>query len=194
MPGWGVVVLHHPDDIHQVLVARGDRYTKGFPVQRAQSPFGKGLIVSDGPLWQRQRRLENALQALAAHFDLIAQRPIQIPLAIPTPANRRFTAALGVLDAQIDALLARPGELLAKLVAARDEAADLAAAAADPLNKLPRALAAVSEAARLYPPIQLIAREAIAPDEVRGYTLAPGTLVLISPGSRSAIRVGGISR
>lgn len=291
MPGFPVVVLHHPFEIQQVLVANQDRYTKGFPKQRAQSPFGKGLIVSDGPLWARQRRLvapaltraairphgpqiaataarwaetladgtardafgamealtrrlfvealggqvarprlEAALGELARHFDALVQRPVPIPLAVPTPGNLRFRATLRTLDAEIDALLEAPGELLGRLVAARDEggapmppaqlrdelkslflagnettallltyalallarepeaweaiaaeARDLEAAAAEPMAKLPRALAAISEAARLYPPIHVIAREAIAPDEIRGFPIDPGTLVLISP-------------
>jgi steroid delta-isomerase-like uncharacterized protein len=41
--------------------------------------------------------------------------------------------------------------------------------------------AVVSEALRLYPPVWLISRSALAPDTIEGFPVAPGTLVSMSP-------------
>lgn len=51
----------------------------------------------------------------------------------------------------------------------------------DDLENWPRLKRALLEALRLYPPIPLLVREAIAPDEIMGEPIAPGDLVWISP-------------
>lgn len=48
------------------------------------------------------------------------------------------------------------------------------------LARLPFARAVFDEALRLYPPAWVITRKAAEPDEVGGYPIVPGTLVLIS--------------
>ena len=50
----------------------------------------------------------------------------------------------------------------------------------DDLRRLPFTRAVFDEALRLYPPAWVITRTAAEPDEVGGYPLSPGTLVLIS--------------
>lgn len=55
--GMETYLLGHPEDIEQVLLTRGKQYVKGFRKERAESPFGQGLLLSDGAVWQRQRRL-----------------------------------------------------------------------------------------------------------------------------------------
>ena len=49
------------------------------------------------------------------------------------------------------------------------------------LQKWPRLRAVLLESMRLYPPAPLFTRMAMGEDEVAGYKVAPGTLVMISP-------------
>jgi cytochrome P450 len=51
------VVLSHPDHIYQVLVENFQNYAKGRDIERVAMLMGKGLFVSDGELWRKQRRL-----------------------------------------------------------------------------------------------------------------------------------------
>jgi cytochrome P450 len=52
---------------------------------------------------------------------------------------------------------------------------------ADDLPDLGYTRAVVAESLRLFPPVYAIAREAVAPLEVGGFTIRPGTLILVSP-------------
>ncbi len=49
------------------------------------------------------------------------------------------------------------------------------------LERLPFTAAVFSEALRLYPPAWLITRNAIGEDELNGYKISPGSLMVISP-------------
>lgn len=51
----------------------------------------------------------------------------------------------------------------------------------DPCASLRLSRAVVEEALRLYPPIAAISRVAIAPDEIAGERVEPGTMVIVSP-------------
>lgn len=51
------LVLHEPDAIRRVLLANRNNYVKGAGLERVRLLLGNGLIVSDGALWARQRRL-----------------------------------------------------------------------------------------------------------------------------------------
>jgi cytochrome P450 len=46
-----------PDDVHRVLVANNRNYEKGVGYRKLKLALGGGLFVSEGELWQRQRRL-----------------------------------------------------------------------------------------------------------------------------------------
>ena len=61
-----------------------------------------------------------------------------------------------------------------------DSPADRARTFAD-LERWPRLRATLLEALRLYPPVSLLLREAVEPDEVLGETVRAGTLVVIAP-------------
>lgn len=53
-----IVILNHPDDVHQVLVADAAKYAKPQLTKRVLGRFlGNGLLISDGDFWRRQRRL-----------------------------------------------------------------------------------------------------------------------------------------
>lgn len=55
-PGDGLVI-HDPDDIRRVLLTNRGNYVKGAGLERVRVLLGNGLIVSDGDLWARQRRM-----------------------------------------------------------------------------------------------------------------------------------------
>ena len=48
-------VVHHPDDVKRVLVSNHRNYTKGLGLDRVKILLGKGLMTSEGELWNRQR-------------------------------------------------------------------------------------------------------------------------------------------
>lgn len=51
------LVIHDPDDIRRVLLTNRGNYVKGAGLERVRVLLGNGLIVSDGDLWARQRRM-----------------------------------------------------------------------------------------------------------------------------------------
>ncbi len=51
------LVLHDPDHLRHVLLANRANYVKGVGIDRVRVLLGNGLIVSDGELWARQRKL-----------------------------------------------------------------------------------------------------------------------------------------
>jgi cytochrome P450 len=52
-----IAVVGHPDLVEEVLVTRNHDYRKGQSTRRLGSLLGKGLLLSEGDLWLRQRRL-----------------------------------------------------------------------------------------------------------------------------------------
>jgi cytochrome P450 len=68
--------VFHPEGVKAVLARSRERYSKGnrFYEQIAQA-FGRGLLTSEGELWQRQRRLIQPLftrKQIAAYAELMA--------------------------------------------------------------------------------------------------------------------------
>lgn len=51
------LVINDPDDIRRVLLTNRANYVKGAGLDRVRMLLGNGLIVSDGELWARQRRM-----------------------------------------------------------------------------------------------------------------------------------------
>jgi cytochrome P450 len=51
------LLIQDPDDIRRVLLTNRTNYVKGAGLERVRVLLGNGLIVSDGELWARQRRL-----------------------------------------------------------------------------------------------------------------------------------------
>jgi cytochrome P450 len=53
-----VMVVNHPDYVHDVLVTHADHYYKTASIKQILAPVvGNGLFTSDGDFWKRQRRL-----------------------------------------------------------------------------------------------------------------------------------------
>src|SRR5271154_279421 len=62
-----IYVLSHPQHVRHVLVDKQQNYTKGLGIERVGILLGSGIMVSEGDLWRRQRKL---LQP-AFHRDMI---------------------------------------------------------------------------------------------------------------------------
>jgi cytochrome P450 len=68
--------LTHPRDIEHVLQTNAQNYTKGRNYKKFIPSTGNGLLVSDGDLWRRQRRLAQPAfhrQRLAAFAETMAR-------------------------------------------------------------------------------------------------------------------------
>ncbi len=188
-----VHAVFHPDGVRRVLVDNVANYGKGPLYALARPMLGQGLLLSEGALWRRQRRLAQPTfhaprlagmapwivaeaEKLAARWQLAAaagrpvevaadllglslaaisglifggltgdaaaiaddlpgvirhiERSMSLPLPLlgrlPTPANRRFRAAVAHIDGAIARMISgrrdAPGDdLLARLLAARDD-------------------------------------------------------------------------
>ena len=56
-----VYLLKDPEHVHQILVPRQASYPKSPLYRKLARAFGNGLLLSEGPLWQRQRQLMTPL-------------------------------------------------------------------------------------------------------------------------------------
>jgi cytochrome P450 len=68
--------ITHPRDIEHVIQNNAHNYTKGRNYKKFVASTGNGLIVSDGDLWRRQRRLAQPAfhrQRLAAFAEVMAR-------------------------------------------------------------------------------------------------------------------------
>lgn len=52
-----LVLVSHPDLVHEVLVAKDSSFVKGRILDQARDVFGQGLLTSEGEFHRRQRRL-----------------------------------------------------------------------------------------------------------------------------------------
>ena len=64
-----IYVLSHPEHVKHVLVNNHQNYTKGIGIERVGILLGNGIMVSEGELWRRQRRMVQP----AFHRDVIAR-------------------------------------------------------------------------------------------------------------------------
>ena len=75
------VVVNGPEDIRRVLLVNRENYVKGPGLERVRMLLGNGLIVSEGDLWARQRRM---------------MQP-----AFSSSVNRRFLPMIGGINAAL---------------------------------------------------------------------------------------------
>lgn len=74
------LLLNHPADVKQVLVAHQGRYHKGVDLQLAASVFGRGLLTSEGELHLLQRRLMQPAfhrDALRSYGEVMVARSLE---------------------------------------------------------------------------------------------------------------------
>jgi len=57
LTGTDIYVFNHPDHVRHVLVDHHQNYTKGIGIERVGILLGNGIMVSEGNLWRRQRKL-----------------------------------------------------------------------------------------------------------------------------------------
>jgi cytochrome P450 len=58
--GRDVYVFRHPAHLHEILIAQADKFAKpseGVTARQLRRLLGEGLLVSNGALWRKQRRL-----------------------------------------------------------------------------------------------------------------------------------------
>ncbi len=56
--GRNIFILNRPEDVQRVMVTNASNYKKSLANRQALKPIlGKGLFVSEGKLWERQRKL-----------------------------------------------------------------------------------------------------------------------------------------
>ena len=298
-------VIVRPEHVQHVLVKNASNYHKGISHDKLRVALGNGLVTSEGPLWQRQRRLmaptytprsvtryaeimvsaademlvrwqgrqepmavnremlkvtmsvisrsmfnvdisENFAEAgdsLAYILEFASSRTMSLidpPMFIPTRTNQRLKHALNIIDSFLYDIITRrrqapPGDdLLYLLMEARDEetgevmnikqlrdevlitffaghetTAQLLSWTWFMLSQHPEVEArlhaeldevlggrkptvedvqrlvytrqVIDETLRLYSPVAVTARDVVGQDEIDGYTIPAGSMVMIAP-------------
>ncbi|MDP9360377.1 MAG: cytochrome P450 [Acidobacteriota bacterium] len=75
--GHVLVLLNHPDLIHEMVVARHRSFRKNHVLQRVKAVLGEGLFTSDGDLHRVQRRLSQPAfhrERIAAYAEVMVAR------------------------------------------------------------------------------------------------------------------------
>lgn len=256
-------LVSEPALIRRVLQENAKNYAKGISYESLRLLLGQGLLVSEGELWKKQRRLaqpafhrdrlelKSELIAACARemiarwtgridlvsefmrfaFDVVGRalmgadiegemreveavladavdfivRHMESPVKFVLP-KRRFRECAARLRAVVDRVVARhrePGTLLAALLEAgmdgaqlRDEVLTFLLAGHETTGDAlcwtwwllsknpdvdPRHPHVVDEAMRLYPPAWSFTRTALARDELGGYAIPKGAIVVLSP-------------
>ena len=85
--------LTHPDQIHEVLVHKARKFRKPKRLKQVFGRFeGNGLVLSEGELWARQRRLvQPAFQpsVLASHAEIVVAATAATIVVVRADRTRR---------------------------------------------------------------------------------------------------------
>lgn len=81
-----VVLLNHPDLIHDVLVTHNRNFIKGFTLQQAKRVLGDGLLTSEGDVHLSRRRL---MQPVFHRQEISSFAPVMINYAARTAGRWR---------------------------------------------------------------------------------------------------------
>jgi cytochrome P450 len=74
-------LLTHPDDIEDVLVKNSSNFVKSRNYHALKPILGKGLLISEGAFWQKQRKLVQPSfrhESIAAYADVMADSARQM--------------------------------------------------------------------------------------------------------------------
>ncbi len=74
------ILMSHPDDIRDVLVAKAEHFTKSPALRQAKVMLGEGLLTSEGDFHRRQRRLSQPAfhpQRVATYAAAMVKRAAQ---------------------------------------------------------------------------------------------------------------------
>src|SRR5262245_14484535 len=69
------LLIYHPDAVEEVLITRARDYVKSAGLRMLRTLLGDGLLLSEGDLWLRQRRLVQPAfhrQRIAAYGEIMA--------------------------------------------------------------------------------------------------------------------------
>jgi cytochrome P450 len=123
-------------DATDAMLARWRRRPAGEPFDAASEMMRLTYTIVGRTLFSADvsgdaGAVEHAMEVLLAHTYRRLQRIVPVPLALPTPGNRRFRAARATVDRVVDRILAErrgrpdtgdaPGDLLSILLRERDE-------------------------------------------------------------------------
>ncbi|WP_260615835.1 cytochrome P450 [Streptomyces sp. WAC05292] len=109
---WPVHLLTSPELVHEVLVARAERFGRGRIFDRLKPVFGNGIVTTDGAFHRNQRRMiqpafhrnhiararlaeaRQALDALEGALSGAAAPPAAVRSGPPSPAGAPAQAEL----------------------------------------------------------------------------------------------------
>src|SRR5204862_265629 len=159
----------------RVLQDNPRAYSKGPPAARVRALFGDSLTVVDGERWrQRRRQAQPAFQpGQHARFIAVTTRATAEMLdrwRLPTERGEPVEL-MGEMRRLTQTIIIRAlfGEVTGRLPGADD------------LPGLGYTRRVIDEVLRLYPPTWLTARTASENDELGGYEIPAGALILLSP-------------
>jgi enediyne biosynthesis protein E7 len=93
-------VINNPGDIRRVLVTNHKNYTKGFGFDRIRLLLGNGIIVTEGELWKRQRRMMQPLftRRVIDTYAQLVDREVDARLALWEERVRRGELDIDVTE------------------------------------------------------------------------------------------------
>ena len=135
LPGFSAWLLNHPDLVWHVLATRSRDVKKGPTMEAASRMLGHGLLTSEGPHHQRQRRL---IQPMFHHDRLTAYAETMEELAGSTVASWAPGEPFDVREEMARLALAIVGRVLFGSEVGRDRARAVNAALTEALSQFDR--------------------------------------------------------
>jgi cytochrome P450 len=138
-------------------------------IQRAMTRLtlaiaGRTLFALD--LSRHSERVSAAFCGALAAIGRRGPGGLQVPMWLPTPSNRRFRRTLRELDGMVYQIIAVLADGLPSM---------------EQLKSLEYTSQFIHKVLRLYPPAWTVARNAVADDEIMGYRIPAGAIVMVSP-------------
>ncbi len=99
-PGIKIYILSNPDWVKHVLQDRTSNYVRSFFYDNMKPIFGNGILMSEGDLWRKRRRLMQPAfhaQRLVAVAQITVERLQEVSEALEAKASRNEPFDLGLL-------------------------------------------------------------------------------------------------
>jgi cytochrome P450 len=186
-----VYLLNSPEAIRQALTGEARKLEKGLNFGRVKRLIGTGLVMSEGEAHRRQRRLMQP----AFHRAQIARytatmRDVAVPRIGAWPAGGTLaldrelrSITLTVLTRTL--LSSDIGGPAVDEIERLQQEADLVLGGGEAdyetLARLPYTRAVITETLRLYSPVWILPRRALADVELGGHLLPAGSRIIFSP-------------
>jgi len=134
--------LCHPDLARQILVEQSEKYRKPELLKHAFGPFaGEGLLVSEGAVWKRQRKLMQPAfhhRQLAAYSQVMVTQVLQLLDSFADGQVREISGEMAELTLNIVAQCLFGEELPSELPEIRGAMVAMLAAASRRVNSILR--------------------------------------------------------